>query len=980
MKFRTPPINISSFLMTKTVEGGINPEGPPNRWSIRPPANNWSQSSAPITEQILRSYNRGEGKWFDFAGIFNDNFSYGVHDNDSLHVEITNGTTWAVLNYTWVVETTAFRNMFFLTRSALEAEDKAGKKEYRVYADNPLLVKFWDIEHMRGTDNYTVCMFKNINYSGTPTADLKAYYCNSSYRTVPVELPNNGGSDATANMTGNVLLMHLDETSGTIVDYSGEGNNGTYNGALYDQPGKINFSIGFDKVDDMIDCGKDTSLDVTNNITIEAWVKPDTLTFWSEIVSKRVDNTTNYDLRFGGLGPAPYDRVQFYWGCDPNWQVYSTTNTFATGKWYHVAVTREGTNLPVIYVNGELEAGSCTYGNCLTALSANTNNVIIGGRYAKGNIVDEWDGEIDEVAIWNRTLNATEIKDLYTRAVLKPVDSPYCEYHDSFNTTDLDNIYYTTRNSSYSKECFAVNNSQFGGIDATDTFYVTIESGTDAGNCYTVRYANGSSGTNVSFADSKVAWSSANNAVNNWTQAEFTSDLWFSTIKNGDLFQLGVYVENTSGNGSYTNFTLHEDEIGAVNDPISKPSIAYYQSASGSKDYDLNGTYSGNMTIRVQMAKDPDAPGTVTHNLTLRYPDGSGYYTINGSFNSSDDSPVDIEFDTKNVLNGRYRMKVTAVADDNPSDVTSFLTPNNFTTDNPTYVNETHWWRCGATANASETPITAAVENATTGETIYVFNGSYDKESANVNKRLTLQGESVAGVNVNATALGEQVFNVTANYVNISGFNVSGATGSGKAGFYLNGVEHCDISGNNASGNYYGIYLNSAGNNTLMSNTAKTNTEYGIYLNSASNNTVKKNTVAKNKDGVYLTSAGSNNITCNWLYYNTRAGFNLTGGSIGNNISHNNIVENGALNDTIREWQFYNNQIDPVTATHNWWGSNENDTINDSIYNTKGNVTVFPRLYQPDPCAPIPELSTVILVGVGLVVLSGYVRIRRRRR
>jgi parallel beta-helix repeat protein len=302
-------------------------------------------------------------------------------------------------------------------------------------------------------------------------------------------------------------------------------------------------------------------------------------------------------------------------------------------------------------------------------------------------------------------------------------------------------------------------------------------------------------------------------------------------------------------------------------------------------------------------------------------------------------------------------------------------------------VNETHWWRCGAIANASATPITAAVENATTGETIYVFDGSYDKESANVDKRLTLQGESVAGVNVAATALGEHVFNVTANYVNISGFNVIGATGSGKAGFYLNGVEHCNVSGNNASGNYYGIYMNSAGNNTLMSNTAKTNTEYGIYLNLSSNNTVKKNTVAKNKDGVYLDSAGSNNITCNWLYNNTRAGFNLTGGSIGNNISHNNIVENGvAQGSEIYYYQFYNNQVNDVNASYNWWGTNNGTKINESIYDkldedpTKGIVNFSNYRSYEDPCAPIPELSTVILVGVGLVVLAGYVRIRRRRR
>jgi len=104
-----------------------------------------------------------------------------------------------------------------------------------------------------------------------------------------------------------------------------------------------------------------------------------------------------------------------------------------------------------------------------------------------------------------------------------------------------------------------------------------------------------------------------------------------------------------------------------------------------------------------------------------------------------------------------------------------------------------------------------------------------------------------------------------------------------------------------------------------------------------------------------------------------------------NNISHNNIVENGVQNGTSWEWQFYNNQNKEVNATHNWWGTSNNDTINESIYdwhidNTTGNVTALPILDKADPCAPIPELPAVILVGVGLVVLAGYIRIRRRRR
>ncbi len=234
-------INTSRFLMTRTVEGFAHP-GLPNFWCIRPPVNDIAECNATIP-QILRAYNRGVGGWYDIYGLFTDNFSYGVHDNTSLHVTMTSGTGWAELNYTWKVEPTAFRNSIFLNRKQLETETK---NEYDVYKNNPLLVKFWDIEQMRGTDNYTVCTFTNIYYSGSPTEDLNAYYCNSSYRTVSEELPNYGASDATANMTGNVLLMHLDETSGTVVDYSGAGNNGTNYGATRGVTGKFDTAFSFD--------------------------------------------------------------------------------------------------------------------------------------------------------------------------------------------------------------------------------------------------------------------------------------------------------------------------------------------------------------------------------------------------------------------------------------------------------------------------------------------------------------------------------------------------------------------------------------------------------------------------------------------------------------------------------------------------------------------------------------------------------------
>ena len=109
-----------------------------------------------------------------------------------------------------------------------------------------------------------------------------------------------------------------------------------------------------------------------------------------------------------------------------------------------------------------------------------------------------------------------------------------------------------------------------------------------------------------------------------------------------------------------------------------------------------------------------------------------------------------------------------------------------------------------------------------------------------VDKQVTLRGEGADVVNVTAASTSDHVFEVTADYVNISGFNVSGATGSFKAGIYLNNSDHCNISNNTADSNNYGIYLLLSSNNTLLNNTADSNI-FGIYLESSSNNTIYNN-------------------------------------------------------------------------------------------------------------------------------------------
>jgi len=83
--------------------------------------------------------------------------------------------------------------------------------------------------------------------------------------------------------------------------------------------------------------------------------------------------------------------------------------------------------------------------------------------------------------------------------------------------------------------------------------------------------------------------------------------------------------------------------------------------------------------------------------------------------------------------------------------------------------------------------------------------------------------------------------------------------------------------------------------------------------------------------------------------------------------------------------QFYNDQIQAVEAKDNYRGvAMDNATINESIYDWQddpancNNVTYNPFEKDPNICAQIPELSTVMLLGVGLLMLAGYLWMRRK--
>jgi parallel beta-helix repeat protein len=267
----------------------------------------------------------------------------------------------------------------------------------------------------------------------------------------------------------------------------------------------------------------------------------------------------------------------------------------------------------------------------------------------------------------------------------------------------------------------------------------------------------------------------------------------------------------------------------------------------------------------------------------------------------------------------------------------------NCTCDCDICVNTSGWWRGGGAFNGSGTPIRAAVDGATAGETIFVWNGSYT-ENVDVNKQLTLQGEGAGVVTVTNSTADHHVFNVTTDYVNISGFNVTGATGDATAGIYLgSGVDHCNISNNTASNNRCGIILNSSSNNTLLNNNAAGNFG-GIGIGSSSNNTLSNNTASGNFYGIGIWSSSNNTLSNNTANSNDWAGIYLESSS--NNTLSNNTANSNNLAGIHLNSSSNNNTLTSNTALNNSCGiclgySSNNTLSNNTASNNSFGVSLY---------------------------------------
>jgi parallel beta-helix repeat protein len=223
--------------------------------------------------------------------------------------------------------------------------------------------------------------------------------------------------------------------------------------------------------------------------------------------------------------------------------------------------------------------------------------------------------------------------------------------------------------------------------------------------------------------------------------------------------------------------------------------------------------------------------------------------------------------------------------------------------------------------------IQAAVDAADLGDTIIVRDGTYT-ENVDVNKSLTIQSENGSDSTiVRAANSSDHVFEVTTDYVNLSGFTVEGAIGEypyDPAGIYLYDACYCSIANTVSNDTDGGIHLSSSHNNTLTTN------NLAIGIRTSYNNTITNNNCSNNDEGIWLYKSYNNTITNNTCSSNNQNGITLS-------YTHSNILRNNNCSknnhDGILLLGSYNNAILNNNCSKNYHGIWLQDAYNNTIRN-----------------------------------------------
>ncbi|MFH1641356.1 MAG: LamG-like jellyroll fold domain-containing protein, partial [Nanoarchaeota archaeon] len=481
---------------------------------------------------------------------------------------------------------------------------------------------------------------------------------------------NNGSQSAILFDSSLILMLNFDnvsalgENSTYVVDVSGNGNNGTVIGAVVNSSGKYGKGFTFNG-DDYITIPDKDMLDGMITLTVSAWIYPRSFSnsVYGTIIQKSDAVLAQYTMFTSGSGDAGWINYGI-WAVSPagwNWVSASGVKKY---EWSFMTLVYNGSQM-VGYVNGAKVGNKSVSG----AITKGTLPLVIGAWY---NLVDhEFNGTIDEVSIWNRSLSANEIRQLYL-SNLNKYDTDKWQFYINQSTGGnyyLDvkgagNIYFQKINASnylyYSNKSSLVDGTytyhayakdKAGNLNQTETRYITINannprltiisptaktyttnriefniSGDD--HLDTCHYSIDSWATNVSMVSVNATYFNKSSVV---ADGSYTVKFWCNdTLNHINMTQNVTFtVDTTAPNINFTqptpgNNTMQTQQYFNVNVSITESSLKEII-------YNWNGTnytiYNDSLVLMMNFDNVSVLGENSTHVVDL------GIYSINGTWN-----------------------------------------------------------------------------------------------------------------------------------------------------------------------------------------------------------------------------------------------------------------------------------------------------------------------------------------------------------
>jgi len=187
--------------------------------------------------------------------------------------------------------------------------------------------------------------------------------------------------------------------NGNANDESGNGNNGTVNGATLttDRFGRANRAYSFDGTSSRIEMGTWFNYQV---FTISLWVDPG----YSQVTYADIIENNHTESRSWVIQQNGVITNQMYFGC-----LDTVSFVLAANSWQHLVAVKTA-NQQILYLNGLLVNSKLISGNIYYD---GTQSIGLGRWYNNSSVRRFWKGSMDDVRMYNRALTGQEIQALY---------------------------------------------------------------------------------------------------------------------------------------------------------------------------------------------------------------------------------------------------------------------------------------------------------------------------------------------------------------------------------------------------------------------------------------------------------------------------------------------------------------------------------------------------------------------------------------